>query len=686
VHASNSYRFNQSYEKIADKLNLAAWEDRNFELPQLVKEWLSDEEHGLWLLILDNADDKSLFYPENTTAGLAEFIPQSTNGSIIITTRNRNLGRDLSGQEMPIEVEPFANDDAKRLLKSKVPGGCWNEADASELLEILENIPLAITQAAAFINHNSITLKNYLDTINRSDGNLADYLDKELEDPRREKPNSILRTWKLSFDQIQNQDPRAAEMLSLMAVLDRQGIPEMLLRKANDRDIEVTTALGTLKAFFMIIGFTARKEDQEEFMMHRLVQLSTQMWLKLQDRLVERQEAALKKVSEVFPDGYHHPNWATCQSLSPHAQVVLEYGLETNACRLQHATIQFHTSRYNCGQGRYNVAYAKAMDAIEIQEKLLGPEHPDTLRSRNLLALTLFYQGAYATAEGMNRQVLDSRKKVLGPGHPDTLMSVNNLAAVLNARGKYKKAEHKHREALNGRTATLGLRDPETLMSFHNLANTFRNQRRYRKAEKMSRETLGRYEEVLGREHPDTLTCVNNLALVLQEQHKYPAAEEMNRRALEDREKVLGPEHPETLTSLNNLALLLQDQHKTRPAEEMYQRALNDTEKVLGPAHPNTVKSVDNLATLLQREGLYRKAEELHRRVLTKREAVLGHKHPDTQKSLRNLIEVLQLSGKGEEAEERKKGLLRPITSASEPTKSSDLAGGLPGRPPCNIL
>ncbi|CUS10224.1 unnamed protein product, partial [Tuber aestivum] len=51
------------------------------------------------------------------------------------------------------------------------------------------------------------------------------------------------------------------------------------------------------------------------------------------------------------------------------------------------------------------------------------------------LAVVLRYQGEYGESESMNRRVLETREKVLGPDHPDTLVSINNLAVVLQCQG-----------------------------------------------------------------------------------------------------------------------------------------------------------------------------------------------------------------------------------------------------------
>jgi Flp pilus assembly protein TadD len=85
---------------------------------------------------------------------------------------------------------------------------------------------------------------------------------------------------------------------------------------------------------------------------------------------------------------------------------------------------------------------------LQLREKVLGKEHPNTLHSMNNLTLVLDKQGKYDEAEKLHRQTLPLRENLLGKEHPDTLHSMNNLAGVLYAQGKYNEAEKMFRETL----------------------------------------------------------------------------------------------------------------------------------------------------------------------------------------------------------------------------------------------
>ncbi|MEU8102061.1 tetratricopeptide repeat protein, partial [Streptomyces rubiginosohelvolus] len=61
-------------------------------------------------------------------------------------------------------------------------------------------------------------------------------------------------------------------------------------------------------------------------------------------------------------------------------------------------------------------------------ERILGPDHPATLTSRNNLASTLSDLGEHQQAADLHQQNLTDIERILGPDHPATLTSRNNLA------------------------------------------------------------------------------------------------------------------------------------------------------------------------------------------------------------------------------------------------------------------
>jgi tetratricopeptide (TPR) repeat protein len=249
----------------------------------------------------------------------------------------------------------------------------------------------------------------------------------------------------------------------------------------------------------------------------------------------------------------------------------------------------------------------------------------------NNLAELLRSKGDYAGAEPLMQRALEERERVLGPEHPNTLASVNNLAELLRSEGDYAGAEPLFRRALEANERVLGPEHPDTLLSVNNLATLLSSKSDYAGAEPLFRRALEASERVLGPEHPSTLTSVNGLAESLRSEGDYAGAEPLFRRALEANERVLGPEHPNTLLSVNNLAVLLYDKGDYAGAARLFRRALEASERVLGPEHPDTITSAQNLADLMEKTGHPDEARSLRARRL----AVLENKGEATSVDLR---------------------------------------------------
>ncbi|KAI7973725.1 hypothetical protein EIK77_000227 [Talaromyces pinophilus] len=656
IHASNAARLEEGYQRIAAVAEIPGRDDPKMNVFQLVSQWLCDESNGRWLMVLDNADDDQIFFrggDADRRASLVTFLPQATHGSILITSRNGLAARNLVGVDgLVIHVQPMNEVDSLALLRTRIPDNQSLAEDEQALVQALEYIPLAITQAAAYIANRSplITASAYLRLFRESESKRIRLLQNEDSIDLRRDPSiryAVITTWQLSFEEIQRSRPAATDLLSLMSMFDRQGIPEDLVRDEDQDVLDFHDALAPLVGYSLI----QVQMDERLFDMHRLVQLSVRAWLDTHQQLHGWQAKSRRIMARVFPNG-NYENWTRCRTLLAHAKGVLDStGDIDDEDQLHAATVRSHLGWYLDQQGKYEEAEAMHRQALDAREKVLGRKHPNTLTSVNNLGLVLDSQAKYDEAEVMYRQALEGYEKVLGREHPDALTCISNLGSVLDRQGKYKEAEAMHRRALEGSEKVLGRKHPDTLSSVNNLSSVLSRQGKYEEAEAMHRRALEAREKVHGSEHPSTLSSVNNLGSVLDRRGKYEEAEAMHRRALEAREKVLGSEHPSTLSSVNNLGSVLERRGKYEEAEAMHRRALEAREKVLGSEHPSTLTSADNLGSVLSRQEKYEEAEAMLRRVLEGSENVLGREHPDTLTSANNLGLVLSKQRKYEEAE-----------------------------------
>ncbi|OAG11040.1 kinesin light chain 1 [Paraphaeosphaeria sporulosa] len=668
VPAMSQESFDLAFREIGTRLHIPGVNDDDANVKQLVKQALSTSLSDDWLMIVDNADDPRILFESDSNAQstrLIDYIPHSHTGSVLFTTRSRKAATELT-QTYVLGLEDMNQIEARQLLARQTlrQALLTDEAAVDELLNLLTGLPLAIVQAAAFINENDISISEYVSLLQHT-GTKAELFSERFEDPSRYQgmDSTVAKTWYISFEQIQRQDPLAAEYLSFISCIDRINIPQSLLPPGTSQ-LQHIKALGTLTgyAFLTKRQQTVPGSNQEKFFdMHRLVHMALRWWLEGHGQRKTWAGRAAARVKELVPYGGYGGREIWVAYL-PHALHVVELKDALDSATL--AELLARIGRCQESSGQYAAAELAHRQVWSLRKGLLGREHPDTLMSMSNLAWTLKRLGRYEEAELMHRQALEGSEKVLGRDHPDTLTSMSNLALALAWPGKYNESEVMCRQVLERKENVLGREHPETLASVVHLGSVLSRQEKYEEAELMHRRALEAYKKVLGREHPDTLASISLFGFMLEHQGKYKEAEVMCREVLEGRETILGQDHPDTLPSLHQLASVLESQQRYEEAEAMHRRALEGYEKVLGGEHPDTLTSISNLGSILERQRKYKEAEAMERQALEGREKVLGREHPDTLTSQR-YKEAEAMNQRALEGYEKVLGREHPHTLAS---------------------
>jgi tetratricopeptide (TPR) repeat protein len=660
VHASNPERFQQSFSSIAEKFQIPGHEDPKSNVLVLARQWLEKKDCGKWLMVLDNADDAELFFgkpspteshPLDASNNLAQYLPECTHGALLITTRNKQIGVKIASGDGSnvLQVQEMNTSESESLLKSSLANLAANEEEVRTLASRLEQLPLALAQAASFILEYSMSVEGYLELLSESDEALIDLLSQEFETIARDRERSraVAKTWMISFQQIKEQNPLASELLSMMSFLDRQDITIEILQEYNHlheddsrSNVELKRSIGILKNFSLV---TEQKNGSLD--MHRLVQLVTRSWLDKTEANDWFRRKALVCISNLYPFG-EFENREVCRAYLAHALAVLELHVAneddevtSRACLLHCVGGYFHL------EGLHRQAEEMFREALEIKTNRLGENHSDTLRDMANLAAAFYSQGRYKEAEKLEIQALEARKLSLGETHPDTLRSISNLAATFRSQGRYEEAEKLEIQVLEARKLSLGETHPDTLRSISNLAATFNYQGRYEEAEKLYLQALEAQKLSLGETHPDTLRSISNLAVTFYYQGRYEEAEKLHLQALEARKISLGEAHPDTLRSIASLASTFYGQERYKEAEKLGLQALEARKISLGEAHPETLASMANLAASLYYQGRYEEAEKLYLQALEARKISLGEAHPDTLTSMANLGYTLHTLG-----------------------------------------
>lgn len=183
VHASNTDRIEQGYREIAKEAKIPARNDPKANIFELVEKWLRNEKKGKWLLVLDNADDETaLALPQQAEVSpnprrlecqprsLSDYLPQSQNGAVLVTTRTMNVADKLVEPRDAIPIDPMTEVDAVQLLAKKL-NGHTDDIELRELAALLEFMPLAIAQVAAYIQKRRprCSVRQYINKFTQSD-------------------------------------------------------------------------------------------------------------------------------------------------------------------------------------------------------------------------------------------------------------------------------------------------------------------------------------------------------------------------------------------------------------------------------------------------------------------------------------------------------------------------------------
>ena len=244
---------------------------------------------------------------------------------------------------------------------------------------------------------------------------------------------------------------------------------------------------------------------------------------------------------------------------------------------------------------KYEKAITLNRTLLDLREKVLGEEHPDTARSYNNIGLVYAKQGDYEKELEYLFKALAILEKVLGEEHPNTAISYNNIGVIYDNQGDYEKALEYYFKALAIREKVLGVEHPDTAASYNNIGVIYNNQGDYEKAVEYYFKSLVIFEKTLGVEHPDTADSYINIGVVYAEQGDYEKALEFFFKSLAIYEKVLGAEHPNTADSYYNIAIIYKGQGNYETALEYFQKSLAIYEKVLGCEHPNTRSCQENI-------------------------------------------------------------------------------------------
>ena len=406
-----------------------------------------------WLVVFDNVPDRASVQP---------FVPPAGPGRVLVTTQNQ-----LWPPGQALDVPVLDPEVAADFLANRT--GDPDRAAALELAAELGGLPLALEQAAAYMQATETTLAWYLLMFRDRQADLL------ARGQAAGHPADVAATLGLALSRLADEAPAAAGLVRLLAFLAPEPVPLALLlagkRATGELSPEVQAAVGTL------LGDAVAARDaiaalrryslvipagEGLVLVHRLVRAITRAQLS-EDTTGPWEQAAAALVDAGVPADAELPAaWPVCALLLPHSRAVLDL---TGGSMWQIA-------RYL----GYSGSYPAARDLFELiadahkESDAHGPEDPATLTARYYLAWWTGEAGDAAGARDQFAALLPIRERVQGPEHPDTLATRHELARWTGEAGDAAGARDQFAALLPIRERVQGPEHPGTLTTRHELA------------------------------------------------------------------------------------------------------------------------------------------------------------------------------------------------------------------------
>jgi len=540
-----------------------------------------------WLLVYDNAER-----PER----LAGLLPPGGGGHVLVTSRWSAWGRQASS--LPVNV--LARDESIAFLRKRT--GADDQAALDALAELLGDLPLALEEAAAYLEETRVGLGEYLELVRDRAPELFG-LDQPPTDEHGDQ-RRVGTVWSLSLDRVHREAPAAEALLSLWAFLAPDHIPRGLPREQPQLLPEelaraVSDPLDYNRTLAVIGRYSLATGSSTAVAVHRLVQAVIQARLG-EDGERRWAEIGVRLLRESFPnESWEVATWPTCERLLPHVLAATGHAERLGVAGEQAGWLLDRAARYLRERGQYGQARPIAEQALAVTEEALGKDDPEVAWRCNTLGSLLEALGDLEGGRTQLERALAIGEAALGPDHPHVATYRNDLGRVLQDLGDLEGARAQLERALAISEAALGPNHPHAAIRRNNLGSVLQDLGDLEGARAQYERALVIGEAVLGPDHPRVATYRNDLGGVLQDLGDLAGARAQYERALAISDAALGPDHPTVAIYRNDLGRVLQDLGDLEGARAQLEQALTIGEAALGPNHPYVATYRSNLAGVL---------------------------------------------------------------------------------------
>ncbi|RDW63460.1 hypothetical protein BP6252_11005 [Coleophoma cylindrospora] len=626
-----------------------------------------------WLLVFDNFDWPCAFQERP----IQSFFPAGGCGAFIITSRHK--GSQRLGNTIHLENMSEANCLELLFQRSGRKQSAKSVDDAKALVDRLGYLPLAIDQAAAYINTRNIDLQDFVESYDSRKESVLKHT-PELWEYRRvidqgntESLLSVFTTWEVSVGFISNDHynkDSKVNFLTVSAFLNNFTISEYIFRQyssghTSDPDwmemfktshhwdrYKFEDVIVELSSLSLIQNLGYSSDYGYKFLMHPIVRDWVKLRISYHNRQLFAKEAILmvtnsidENYSEQLPLHKKRDILAYLDSCVTNADLYLEGTNSFVGGGLRNAAVKF--ACFYKRQARYDEAKRLWMKIVRARENDNGADDLKTLDATFELGNVFGKEGQYQKAQDLYARTVAGYEKWFGMHQEDSSRLLANPTYGCNEVSDENCRDFPRGPSVHlpGQRHLLGYLD-ESAASVVRLATAYRKQGRYSEAILWYTTALSIQEKLLGSDHLDTFKTLMNLAVMKCEMGELVEAENILERVVSGRERKQGKDHLNTLRAVYNLARVCSMSGKYKHSEILYDRALREQEKQLGHDHPFTLKTAKDFAQLRYLQGNYIEAEILYMRAISGLSQKCGSEHPNTLSAATGLSNVYREQGK----------------------------------------
>ncbi len=561
-----------------------------------------------YLLIFDNADN---------AAAIKDYLPlQNKKGHhLIITSRSQQWSNC-------IVLDTFSPEECWSYISTKV-----KDADKHHALELAKSVgylPLALSQAVAYIQQEGVTIAVYLEN----------YKAKGVDQGN----DKVMGTWSMSMEKVKEKSPDAAFMLEACSYLNPDNIPLSLFEHPGllGDPIKVQEAVRVMREYSLVQSSKVDNQIRE----HRLVQEASRS----KEETTQTSEKIIKKVAKLktaiescYPkDKVKTSDYEMIRVLLPHIESLAE-NLKLHAKIVQGRSgvkelLQAHLKKAGANT-KINDEHTK----VETNQERFAAKMSDKLNAgailqADLLSMVsdgLYTLGEYTRSKEVLQKVLDIRERHYGNDTPEVAIILTSLGITLKELGDYTASKEVLERALKIQEAHYKAEHLDIAVTLTALGITLYSTSDYAASQKVLEKALKIKESYYGRDNAEIAITLTALASSLYSLKDCTNSKELLNRALSIKENYYGMDHPEVATTLASLGATLYSLKDYAASKEALERALKIQENQYGLSHLKVTSILTSLYNTLKELGDHVGSRTVLERAIVIEDSYYGAAHPE---------------------------------------------------------